>query len=107
MPAFGVFKSELVAALFQRNPYSTTKMTDTLRSIAITLKSKNLRMVINNCSLDSPKEDISQSHLDNRQEQTAKMAVIAEFFDSREKLKLVLATLKLGTTFPNFQKPID
>ena len=82
-------------------------MTDTLRSIAITLKAKNARMVINNFSLDSLKEDLSQSCLDNRQEQTAKMVVVTEFFDSQEKLELVLATLKLGTTFPNFQKPID
>jgi len=82
-------------------------MTDTLRSIAIALKAKNARMVINNFSLDSLKEDLSQSCLDNRQEQTAKMVVVTEFFDSREKLELVLATLKLGTTFPNFQKPID
>jgi len=82
-------------------------MTDTLRSIAIALKAKNLRMVINNFSLDSLKEDLSQSHLDNRQEQTAKMAVVTEFFDSQDKLELVIATLKLGTSFPNFQKPID
>jgi len=45
MPACGVFKSELElsSSIFSTNPYSTTKMTDTLHSIAITLKLKNLR----------------------------------------------------------------